>query len=120
MKITGFDCLTACRWEDIKTDLNNQNPDYLDIRRLHLGPQQRKTKKTSGNLHCIMAFQRSSWQGPNLRKKINQNKKTKVHVHDKVPVHEYCDNEYFDRDQGKEMLSVEDSLDSESDDEISD
>ena len=25
--------------------------------------QKRKTKKTGGNLHCIMAFQRSLWQG---------------------------------------------------------
>ena len=46
------------------TDLNTQNPEYLDVRRLHLGLQHRKTKKTSGNLHCLMAFTRSSWQGP--------------------------------------------------------
>lgn len=47
------------RWEDIVTDLNCQNPDYLDIRRLDKGIQKRNTKKTTGNLHCIMAFQRS-------------------------------------------------------------
>ncbi|XP_053404168.1 basic immunoglobulin-like variable motif-containing protein isoform X2 [Mercenaria mercenaria] len=47
------------RWEDIVTDLNCQSPEYLDIRRLDKGLQKRNTKKTGGNLHCIMAFQRS-------------------------------------------------------------
>ncbi|XP_052216537.1 basic immunoglobulin-like variable motif-containing protein isoform X2 [Dreissena polymorpha] len=47
------------RWEDIVTDLNCQNPEYLDIRRLDKGIQRRNTKKNGGNLHCIIAFQRS-------------------------------------------------------------
>ena len=47
----------------MSADLNTQNPDYHDIRRLHLGLQQRRTNKTSGNLHCIMGFKRSEWQG---------------------------------------------------------
>lgn len=74
------------------TDLNTQNPEYLDIRHAERGIQRRKTKKVlhlipvisnvaylnspqfeikevvfpgsqvSGNLHCIMAFQRVNWQ----------------------------------------------------------
>lgn len=74
------------------TDLNTQNPEYLDIRHTERGIQHRKTKKVvhvmavagnvaclgapgfentkllfpdsqlSGNLHCIMAFQRVNWQ----------------------------------------------------------
>ncbi|KAL3846383.1 hypothetical protein ACJMK2_017447 [Sinanodonta woodiana] len=47
------------RWEDIKADLNSENPNYLDIRRLEKGVQQRKTKIKGGNLHCIMSFQKS-------------------------------------------------------------
>lgn len=35
----------------------------MNIRKLHNGVMQRKTKKVGGNLHCLMAFQRSSWQG---------------------------------------------------------
>ncbi|CAG05667.1 unnamed protein product, partial [Tetraodon nigroviridis] len=50
------------RWADIATDLNTQNPEYLDIRHTERGIQRRKTKKLSGNLHCIMAFQRVNWQ----------------------------------------------------------
>nr|XP_045002129.1 basic immunoglobulin-like variable motif-containing protein isoform X2 [Jaculus jaculus] len=50
------------RWADIVTDLNTQNPEYLDIRHLERGLQFRKTKKVGGNLHCIIAFQRLSWQ----------------------------------------------------------
>ena len=45
-------------------DLDCENPDFLDIRRLYRGLQLRKTKKIGGNLHCLMAFQRSAWQGP--------------------------------------------------------
>ena len=37
------------RWEDIVTDLNCQNPDYLDIRRLDKGLQKRNTKKVRLN-----------------------------------------------------------------------
>ena len=51
------------RWKDIDTDLNCENPNHMNIRQLHRGVQQRKTKRTGGNLHCIMAFQRSVWQG---------------------------------------------------------
>ncbi|XP_052784533.1 basic immunoglobulin-like variable motif-containing protein isoform X2 [Mya arenaria] len=47
------------RWEDIVADLNCQNPEYLDIRRLDKGIQKRNTKKKGGNLHCIIGFQRS-------------------------------------------------------------
>ncbi|XP_022623695.1 basic immunoglobulin-like variable motif-containing protein [Seriola dumerili] len=50
------------KWLDIVTDLNTQNPDYLDIRHTERGIQRRKTKKVGGNLHCIMAFQRVNWQ----------------------------------------------------------
>ncbi|KAM6921812.1 basic immunoglobulin-like variable motif-containing protein [Xenentodon cancila] len=50
------------KWLDIVTDLNTQNPEYLDIRHTERGVQRRKTKKVGGNLHCIMAFQRVYWQ----------------------------------------------------------
>ncbi|XP_044856900.1 DNA excision repair protein ERCC-5-like [Mauremys mutica] len=50
------------KWVDIVTDLNTQNPEYLDIRHLERGLQYRKTKKVGGNLHCIIAFQRLNWQ----------------------------------------------------------
>uniref|UniRef100_A0A3Q3JVR7 Uncharacterized protein n=1 Tax=Monopterus albus TaxID=43700 RepID=A0A3Q3JVR7_MONAL len=69
-----------CKWLDIVTDLNTQNPAYLDIRHTERGIQQRKTKKVGGNLHCIMAFQRVNWHklGPwalnleNLRHDFHQ------------------------------------------------
>ena len=64
----NFILLLFLRWEDVNKDINCHNPDYLDIRRLWLGMQKRKTKKTSGNLHCIMAFQRSQYQPKNLNK----------------------------------------------------
>ncbi|XP_068686825.1 uncharacterized protein [Montipora foliosa] len=51
------------RWEDIDKDLNNESPFYLNIRQLHEGIKQLNTKKTGGNLHCIMAFQKSAFQG---------------------------------------------------------
>lgn len=50
------------KWADIVTDLNTQNPEYLDIRHTERGIQYRKTKKVGGNLHCLMAFQRVNWQ----------------------------------------------------------
>ncbi|XP_071488852.1 basic immunoglobulin-like variable motif-containing protein [Diadema antillarum] len=53
----GIHCF---KWEDISTDLNCQNPEYMNIRKRHLGVQRRRTKKTGGNLHCIMAFSRSA------------------------------------------------------------
>lgn len=37
--------ILLCRWADIVTDLNTQNPEYLDIRHLERGLQYRKTKK---------------------------------------------------------------------------
>ncbi|XP_034386666.1 basic immunoglobulin-like variable motif-containing protein [Cyclopterus lumpus] len=46
------------KWMDVVTDLNTQNPEYLDIRHTERGVQRRQTKKLGGNLHCIMAFQR--------------------------------------------------------------
>ncbi|XP_058040685.1 basic immunoglobulin-like variable motif-containing protein isoform X1 [Ahaetulla prasina] len=49
------------KWADIVTDLNTQNPEYLDIRHLERGLQYRKTKKVGGNLHCIIALQRFNW-----------------------------------------------------------
>ncbi|XP_076871162.1 basic immunoglobulin-like variable motif-containing protein [Brachyhypopomus gauderio] len=68
------------KWADIVTDLNTQNPEYLDIRHTERGIQFRKTKKVGGNLHCLMAFQRVNWQklGPwalnleNLRHDLHQ------------------------------------------------
>lgn len=39
--------LFLIRWADIVTDLNTQNPEYLDIRHLERGIQYRKTKKVS-------------------------------------------------------------------------
>ncbi|XP_067890528.1 uncharacterized protein ercc5 [Heterodontus francisci] len=50
------------KWADIVTDLNTQNPEYLDIRNPEKGIQYRKTKKVGGNLHCIIAFQKPNWQ----------------------------------------------------------
>lgn len=50
------------RWVDIVTDLNTQNPEFLDIRHTERGIQRRKTKKVGGNLHCIIAFQKVNWQ----------------------------------------------------------
>lgn len=50
------------KWTDIVTDLNTQNPEYLDIRHPEKGIQYRKTKKVGGNLHCIIAFQKLNWQ----------------------------------------------------------
>lgn len=39
------------RWADIVTDLNTQNPEFLDIRHLERGLQFRKTKKVRTPLH---------------------------------------------------------------------
>ncbi|XP_073520328.1 basic immunoglobulin-like variable motif-containing protein [Phyllobates terribilis] len=50
------------KWADIVTDLNTQNPEFFDIRHTERGLQYRKTKKAGGNLHCLLAFQRLSWQ----------------------------------------------------------
>ena len=47
-----------CRWDDISMDLNSGNPDYYDVRRLWKG-QQKRSKTGGGNLHCIMAFEKS-------------------------------------------------------------
>lgn len=72
------------KWSDIVTDLNTQNPEYLDIRHTERGVQSRKTKKIGGNLHCLMAFQRVNWQklGPwamnleNLRHDLHHHHQT--------------------------------------------
>lgn len=51
------------RWENIVEDLNSGNPEFYDIRRLWKGQQTRR-KTGGGNLHCIMAFEKSvSLQG---------------------------------------------------------
>ncbi|XP_034566242.1 basic immunoglobulin-like variable motif-containing protein [Notolabrus celidotus] len=78
------------KWMDIVTDLNTQNPDYLDIRHTERGIQRRKTKKVGGNLHCIMAFQRVNWQklGPwalnleNLRHDYHHSGTERAHASD--------------------------------------
>ncbi|KAJ3599733.1 hypothetical protein NHX12_033689 [Muraenolepis orangiensis] len=75
------------KWADIATDLNTQNPEYLDIRHTERGIQYRKTKKVGGNLHCIMAFQKVNWQklGPwalnleNLRHELRQREPEQAH-----------------------------------------
>ena len=46
------------RWEDIVTDLTRERPHYFNIRHTERGVVTRKTKKTGGNLHCIMAFRK--------------------------------------------------------------
>nr|XP_043900646.1 basic immunoglobulin-like variable motif-containing protein isoform X1 [Solea senegalensis] len=77
------------KWVDIVTDLNTQNPEYLDIRHSERGIQRRKTKKVGGNLHCIMAFQRVNWQklGPwalnleNLRHEFHHSSVERTHGH---------------------------------------
>ena len=57
-------CLTCsppvwcCRWSDIVIDLNCQSPAYFNIRHTERGVQHRKTKKSGGNLHCILAFKK--------------------------------------------------------------
>lgn len=43
------------RWADIVTDLNTQNPEYLDIRHTERGIQYRKTKKVS-ELSMVMVL----------------------------------------------------------------
>ncbi|XP_024909492.1 basic immunoglobulin-like variable motif-containing protein [Cynoglossus semilaevis] len=75
------------KWLDIVTDLNTQNPEFLDIRHTERGIQHRKTKKVGGNLHCIMAFQRVNWQklGPwalnfeNLRHDFHHSSTDRAH-----------------------------------------
>ncbi|XP_076817517.1 basic immunoglobulin-like variable motif-containing protein [Clavelina lepadiformis] len=47
------------RWTEILQDLHLESPSYYDIRRPEKGVQQRKTKKTGGNLHCIIAFKKT-------------------------------------------------------------
>ncbi|XP_071950235.1 basic immunoglobulin-like variable motif-containing protein [Antedon mediterranea] len=58
-KHPGIHCF---RWEDISADVNCQSPEFINIRKVHLGKQMRNTKKTGGNLHCIMAFEKSLFQ----------------------------------------------------------
>ncbi|XP_064615393.1 basic immunoglobulin-like variable motif-containing protein isoform X2 [Liolophura sinensis] len=60
------------RWTDISTDLNCNNPEYLDIRRLEKGLQKRKTKKTGGNLHCIMTFQKSRFNEARMSRSLGK------------------------------------------------
>ncbi|XP_022098707.1 basic immunoglobulin-like variable motif-containing protein isoform X2 [Acanthaster planci] len=60
-KHPGIHCF---RWEDISMDLHCKSPECLNIRKLHLGIQTRKTKRVGGNLHCLMAFRRSNLEAP--------------------------------------------------------
>lgn len=55
-----FSCLSAAcyRWSDIVTDLDCQSPAYFNIRHTERGVQHRRTKRTGGNLHCILAFKK--------------------------------------------------------------
>jgi len=65
--------LSQCRWQDIYTDLNCQNPEYFNIRQAEKGIQTRKTKRKGGNIHCIMAF-RSVEQNEQVRVSDKENK----------------------------------------------
>lgn len=49
------------RWADIVTDLNTQNPEYLDIRHTERGIQFRKTKKVSDFQH-VSHYTVDSWE----------------------------------------------------------
>jgi hypothetical protein len=44
------------KFSDVALDLHCQSPSYFNIRHPELGVQQRKTKRTGGNLHCFLAF----------------------------------------------------------------
>lgn len=58
-KHQSFHCI---KWEDINKDLNLENPQYLDIRKLDLGVRNKTDKEYKGrckkgkNSHCIMEF----------------------------------------------------------------
>ena len=83
------------------TDLNCENPSHLNIRQLHKGVQQKKTKRVGGNLHCIMAFQRSTWQGYKLTPSAEA-------VTMKYPItlpSEECDNEQSQSEEDEESDS---------------
>ena len=58
MRLRSLYVLLVYRWEDIVTDLTCIKPDFFNIRHTERGVQTRKTKRTGGNLHCIMAFKR--------------------------------------------------------------
>ena len=87
------------RWDDISADLNHQNPDYLDIRRQWKGGLKLKTKKKGGNLHCIMAFKRSKFQGVMRRGGVES------HIHRAVPVTEFL----FDPNQDSQTQLFDDT-----------
>ena len=40
------------------TDLNTKRPEFYNIRHTERGVQSKKTKRSGGNLHCIMAFKK--------------------------------------------------------------
>ncbi|RUS75066.1 hypothetical protein EGW08_017172, partial [Elysia chlorotica] len=62
-----FPAIHCKKWEDICTDLNTEFPEYYDIRREWKGVRRRKSgKSTSGNLHCIMAFQKCNTQDQDM------------------------------------------------------
>ncbi|XP_072049330.1 basic immunoglobulin-like variable motif-containing protein [Amphiura filiformis] len=79
-KHPGMHCF---KWSDISTDLNCQMPQCLNIRKLNLGVQTRKTKKVGGNLHCIMVFQRNQWQGITALRESNMKKSGKETIRGK-------------------------------------
>ena len=51
------------KWDDIALDIDQQNPNYFNIRKSHLGVQTRNSESfTSGkrlgkNLHCLIVFE---------------------------------------------------------------
>ncbi len=50
------------KWEEIRMDIDNQNPQYYNIRKPQKGIMEYKSekfrtgKKQGGNLHCIIEF----------------------------------------------------------------
>ncbi len=40
------------------TDLNTRRPEFFNIRHTERGIQSKRTKRSGGNLHCIMAFKK--------------------------------------------------------------
>ena len=91
--------------------MNNQNPDYIDVRRLHKGPLKRKTKKVGGNLHCIMAFQRRP--GSAIKRTISARKRKQQAVtkeeKEKLPEEEEENMELDEESESDESKNSEES-----------
>lgn len=50
---------TSLRWSDVMRDLTTEHPDYLNVRKLYQGIQQKENQephKKGKNCHCIMEF----------------------------------------------------------------